>query len=545
MSSSSNSMQPSQPAVIVEASSGSIDTFSPIGPLPLLFVKIVLIGIPLLLFCATVQRKTTRLKLASVPPFRWLVQRIDAWQYLLWGPSIIQRKFDTAKGEPFEVLAPDTRYVFVSSEKHINELDTAPDTVLSLQAASKQMLQPVYTMHGFNWFDRRGTEGVGFIRALRTLLTNNLPCILPEVGYLVRRRFSKLHSESPIQNGSRVSAIYPMIVNIVVLANAVSFFGKDIAKNESFMVSALAYIEETLICAEIVRLTPKFLSPLIGGIIARRLHSHEIIFDTLLQIAEERCQERDLKNRGHRVPKHDDCIQWIMETSPQKNPWTAKRVVHEVMAIWFGSVHALSTTITFAIHDLSLHPEYVEPLRNELSTSYEAFERTGDGLPLLDSFIKESARLTPVESMSTRRSALKPFIISDGTKLAPGDWACTPVRAIMQNADLYPSPLDFQGFRFVNKEILEQLDIDAKVTQSKPSSLTTIDKTWHVWGTGRMACPGRFYAAAVMKVIVSQMLLNYDCELVEKDSSRWFTWRSSMLPKPSTAVILKHRTEEK
>ena len=43
------------------------------------------------------------------------------------------------------------------------------------------MLQPQYTMHGFNWFDRRGTEGVGFVRALRTLLTNNLPTILPDL----------------------------------------------------------------------------------------------------------------------------------------------------------------------------------------------------------------------------------------------------------------------------------------------------------------------------------------------------------------------------
>ena len=43
------------------------------------------------------------------------------------------------------------------------------------------MLQQRYTMHGFNWFDRRGTEGVGFVRALRTLLTNNLLTILPDL----------------------------------------------------------------------------------------------------------------------------------------------------------------------------------------------------------------------------------------------------------------------------------------------------------------------------------------------------------------------------
>ncbi len=55
-------------------------------------------------------------------------------------------------------------------------------------------------------------------------------------------------------------------------------------------------------------------------------------------------------------------------------------------------------TTTFAIHDICLHNEYVQPLREELHADYAKFERTGKGLSLLDSFIKESARLTPVES---------------------------------------------------------------------------------------------------------------------------------------------------
>ncbi|KAI1501825.1 hypothetical protein F5X99DRAFT_381141 [Biscogniauxia marginata] len=84
----------------------------------------------------------------------------------------------------------------------------------------------------------------------------------------------------------------------------------------------------------------------------------------------------------------DDCMQWIMETAPRQEPWTPKRVVHELMVIWFGPVHALSTTITLAIQDLCLHPEYVDRLRRELETQYAKFGRTGLGLPLLDSFIK-------------------------------------------------------------------------------------------------------------------------------------------------------------
>ncbi|KAL4925063.1 cytochrome P450 [Aspergillus undulatus] len=456
--------------------------------------------------------------------------------YLFNGIEVIQRKFNESNGRSFEVLAPDNRYVFVSSDQQLKELDTAPDTVLSLQAASKQMLQPKYTMHGFNWFDRRGTEGVGFIRALRTLLTNNIPMILPNLSVIIKSSFCEMHSQHPVVNGSRQSPVYHVIQKLVVIANAVSFFGEDLAGNEAFMASALAYIEETIICAEILRLMPPFLAPLFGALIKRTLRSHEVIYKTLLPVAEQRCLERDLKNLGHEVPKHADCIQWIMETSPRKAPWSGKRVVHELMAIWFGSVHALTTTITFAIHDLCLHPEYTEPLRAELEAQYSQFLLSGRGLPLLDSFIKESARLTPVESMSTRRQALKPFRFSDGTRLNIGDWACTPVRAVMQDASLYPSPLIFNGFRFVDAATFPS-PTQFQTLQRKPSLLCDADASWHVWGSGRMVCPGRYYAAAVMKLVLAQIILNYDCRLVDPGAPRWFTWRSTMLPNPKTKVV--------
>ncbi len=54
--------------------------------------------------------------------------------------------------------------------------------------------------------------------------------------------------------------------------------------------------------------------------------------------------------------------------------------------------------------------------------------------------------------------------------------------------------------------------------------------------------PGRFYGAAVMKVMLAQIILQYDCELVDKEASRWFTWRSSMLPRETTMVKFRPRS---
>jgi hypothetical protein len=58
-------------------------------------------------------------------------------------------------------------------------------------------------MTGFNWFDRRGTEGVGFVRALRTMLTANLPQILPDLSSIIRTRFEELHETHPVVDSKK------------------------------------------------------------------------------------------------------------------------------------------------------------------------------------------------------------------------------------------------------------------------------------------------------------------------------------------------------
>lgn len=63
------------------------------------------------------------------------------------------------------------------------------------------MLQPKYTMHAFTWFDQRGVEGIGFVRAIRTLLTNHTPDILPDLGLSITENFVRLHSARPTVNG--------------------------------------------------------------------------------------------------------------------------------------------------------------------------------------------------------------------------------------------------------------------------------------------------------------------------------------------------------
>ncbi|KAH7311269.1 cytochrome P450 [Stachybotrys elegans] len=455
-----------------------------------------------------------------------------------------------SNGNPFRVNAPDVGMTFVSSPKHIKEADHAADDVLSLNGAAKHMLQPVYTMNGFNWLDRRGVEGVGFVRTLRTLLTNPLPDPLPDLGLLARMKWTEMLVMQPNMEGAVHAPIYPMVVKLVVLLNARSLFGEDLIKDPKFMTSALGFVEETLVNAEIVKLLPSPLARLVGSLLSRCLSSHKTFFARLLPAAEQRLLENDMKQIIARLLTNvywskTNCIQWIIDTAPKgSNQWSAERVIYELMAIWFGSVHILSTTIVYVLQDLCLHPEYMEPIRNELETSYTEFERTGKGLPLLDSFIKESSRITPVESMSVRRQALQPFELSTGARVDTGQWICAPSGAINTSPDYYTSPTEFSGFRFVEPSPLDHdsvTKVASTIKQPKPSKLTDVDHSFLMWGIGRMACPGRFYAAAFMKVVISQLILKYDFDLVQPGAPRWISWRVARIPRPWTKMAFRPR----
>jgi hypothetical protein len=76
-----------------------------------------------------------------------------------------------------------------------------------------------------------------------------------------------------------------------------------LVKDEKFMKAALGYVEETLVNAELVKLLPKSLAPIVGGVLSRCLGSHRTFFKSLIPATEQRLQERDFRMLGHDVPR--------------------------------------------------------------------------------------------------------------------------------------------------------------------------------------------------------------------------------------------------
>ncbi|KAI0593300.1 putative cytochrome P450 [Biscogniauxia sp. FL1348] len=484
----------------------------------------------------------------------WIIirYRTKAWAFLFSGRKIMHDGYKQSQGAPFYVDVPENRYWVISSQDQIKEMNAAPQSVLSLLGAAYDLLQPKYTMREFNWMDdRRATEGVTLIKTLRNDLTNHLPEVLPEIRMSLSALLDQHYESLPSVNGARVSSIFPVISRAIAQSNAFVFFGKELSHNTEFIKAGITMVEHTLIISNVVQILPKSISDTVAKFLSSRLNAGDIVYDTLVSMVAQRFEERDRARLGHEVPKHTDCVQWIMDNSPKTKPWTVGRVVHELVALWYGSVHITSVSACFVLFDLCNNKEYADPLRKEIeNTGWEAFDKSGGRLlPLMDSFIKESTRLNPVECMSTRRRALKPFHFADGTKVEAGQWVCTPLAGMGLDPKNYACPDEFHGFRFVQpatlaKSLAEIPRHDFQIPEGqKPSQFTDMSDL-PFWGAGKLTCGGRLYASAAIKMLLGLFLTKWDLQLAQPDAKQHFTWRGWIYPSANMKGILRPINKE-
>jgi cytochrome P450 len=132
-------------------------------------------------------------------------------------------------------------------------------------------------------------------------------------------------------------------------------------------------------------------------------------------------------------------------------------------------------TTTHAIYDLRSHAyeQYGGPIKRQIDEVFanndrQWTQRALTQLPLLDSFIKESQRLhalsatlssryvSPAEGYTLKtQSPLDPDLyFAQGTQLA------TPLWGVHMDADHYPEPFKFDGFRFAKDEAPSSIPSD-------------------------------------------------------------------------------------
>ncbi|KAI4252475.1 MAG: hypothetical protein L6R42_007949, partial [Xanthoria sp. 1 TBL-2021] len=245
-----------------------------------------------------------------------LITKVERWNMtfksLFYYADIVQRYYNSAV--PFTMRTAKRDFVHTSSLAHIKELGEVPESRLSMFALAEDMLQPKYTMNGFEVLEVNVAGTSLQYRVLRTLLTTLDPV---------------------------------------------------------FLDAALAYPEGIFKAAEALRYVPEFLTSWVCNpqLADCMLTTGSTIVSWITQ---------DSRASKTLVEYLTPEIEYRMNERQSCNPRVPK------------------PALSYALFDICDHPEYVVPLREELGL--RTMEASPSDLPLMDSFLKESSRLHPVDT---------------------------------------------------------------------------------------------------------------------------------------------------
>ncbi|KIJ05676.1 hypothetical protein PAXINDRAFT_21085 [Paxillus involutus ATCC 200175] len=234
--------------------------------------------------------------------------------------------------------------------------------------------------------------------------------------------------------------------------------------------------------------------------------------------------------------KPNDFLSWLMD-DPQGSQSSVRDLTLRILTLNFAAIHTSANSFTQALYNLAVHPQYIEPLREEVESIVGKDGWSKGALVKMrkvDSFLKESQRTDGIGAVTLSRKAMKDFTFSDGTVLPQGTIIGAASQAIHLDNRIYDNAGTFDPFRFADMR-----DADGEGTKH---SFVSTNPEYLPFGYGKHACPGRFFAANELKTMLAHVLLTYDIKL-EDNATRPRSWHigGTIAAHPTAKVMFRKR----
>ncbi|KAI0535120.1 cytochrome P450 [Xylaria digitata] len=329
-----------------------------------------------------------------------------------------------------------------------------------------------------------------------------------------------------------------MNLSLVARLSSLVFLGERLCRDSNWLRITSQLPVNLFIAVYRLRMYPKFLRPIVHWflpecqLIRRQCaEARSIIGPVIKQRQEDRHKALEA---GLPVPKYDDAIDWAEEESKKMKyePATCQ------ISLSIAAIHTTTDLISQTILELLAHPELIQPLRDEAIEVLRIHGWTKSGLynlKLMDSILKETQRVKPIQMVSLQRISRADIRLSDGTVIPKGT-KCAVANTTRLDGNLYEDPQKFDGYRFLKMRSDPGNENSAQFVATGVNSLG--------FGHGTHACPGRFFAANEVKIALCHLILKYDLELAEGAKSN-VTWHGFALDYNRDARIrVRRRNEE-
>ncbi|KAF3391867.1 Dihydromonacolin L monooxygenase mokC [Talaromyces pinophilus] len=329
------------------------------------------------------------------------------------------------------------------------------------------------------------------------------------------------------------------MLQLIARVSSRVFLGDLLCRDEEWLRITRDYTTSSFIAAEELRLWPAPLRPVVhwflpkcGELRALVQKAREVVLPVL---EERRRQKMSLSQTESEQSKvFDDAIEWF-ETAANGRPYDP---VCAQLMLSTAAIHTTTDLTCQTMTQIVLHPEIIAPLRKEIVDVLQehGWKKTAlFEMKLLDSVIKESQRTKPSSIVVMRRLALDHVKLSDGTVIPKNSQVCVTSRR-MWDGEIHENPDKFDPYRFYNMRQEAENHTKAQLVVTTPDHLA--------FGHGKQACPGRFFAANEIKIVLIYLLLRYDWKIAEGRAPQ--IQRSGMftLTDPQLKMMVRRRQEE-
>ncbi|KAJ3959925.1 hypothetical protein N0V92_003421 [Colletotrichum tropicale] len=309
------------------------------------------------------------------------------------------------------------------------------------------------------------------------------------------------------------------LARIVAKTSGRIFVGPDLCRDEVYLDAAVNYTLDMTAAIQAVGFISPWLRPFQASRApqVKKLHHRFQQADDFLRPVVTARRQGALHGLNEK-DKPDDMLQWLMDSQDK-----------------FGqqSDRAISN-----FYNLAVTPDLVATLRQEVEEVLAETDGNITAVALqkmvkLDSFLKEIMRYYPQSATAFQRKVMKPVTLPNGQIIPTGVILEVPSHAINYDETIHASPDVFDALR------------SYKIRKDKEAALKSkiVGDTSLAFGYGRNACPGRFFAANEMKMILATTFLKYDLKMPDGCTERYknLTFGSQSVPDPTKTIMMRLR----
>lgn len=488
------------------------------------------------------------LKRPQIPEIPIIGARKGDWFPLLQARWRNARDFKTALERAYmqrgPVLVPvaEEGNIVILPFAEVKFITDQPESILNFDERANNFVQIEHT-----FMDPRIASVALQGSFLRTQLTRQIGSLVPVLAEEVAWAVEKYWRVTDTDDEWHDVCVFETIRHIVGSVANRAFVGLPFCRDPELVNNGMAFAVDVPLSSAIIKLIWKPLRPLVAPLITipNRIHTWRFR-NILISEIERRLRRYDEQQKDPEgktppfEPEPNDVLQWLIKqgkASGDPYMWRSKTLADRILTINFASIHSTSFTMTEVILDLvSSKAEYIDEIRDEVSSVLAAHggkwnKNALNQLEKLDSAIRESARLSSVLSTGLARTVVAENGVTtpSGVHLPQGTKVNVAARCIMRDEAIWAESETFMPFRFYDQRNGEfQITggtggYKEDLVRRARNALTTTSPDFLTFGHGIRACPGRFFAAASLKLMVAEALLGYEFEILpNKPKDSWF-----------------------